>query len=112
MHFMLQLIPLLVVSAMVAGMWMTFIKAGQPGWWALLPVFNLLGIIRVAQEPLRFVWFMLIPLLNMVLLVGLYLRVARFFGKSIWFGLGLAFLPFFFFPLIGFGKARYQVETI
>ena len=108
MHTLIQLIPIPVVGVMIAGMWMTFVKAGQPGWWTVLPVFNLVGIIRVAGEPMRFLWFMLIPVVNIVLLVGLYLRLARFFGKGAWFGWGLVFLPFVFFPVVGFGKADYQ----
>jgi hypothetical protein len=30
------------------------------------------------------------------------------FGKSTAYGLGLAFLGFIFFPMLGFGDARYQ----
>jgi hypothetical protein len=34
--------------------------------------------------------------------------VARKFVKSDGFGLGLAFLPFIFYPMLGFGDAQYQ----
>ncbi|MHC4607720.1 MAG: DUF5684 domain-containing protein [Planctomycetota bacterium] len=35
------------------------------------------------------------------------LDVARSFGKGFLFGLGLLFLPFIFYPVLGFGGARY-----
>lgn len=111
MHSMIQLVPCLVVGAMAAGMWMTFRKAGQPGWWAVLPVFNAIGIIRAAGEPARFIWFLLIPLVNVALYFMLLLRIARYFGKSGWFGFGLFLLPFVFFPLIGFGDSEYTPDS-
>ena len=36
------------------------------------------------------------------------LDVAKNFGKDTLFGLGLAFLGFIFFPILGFSDATYQ----
>jgi len=105
---MVELIPITVVAAMVAGMWRVFQKADQPGWWACFPIFNLVGLLKVGSEPMSALWFMLIPLVNVVLIFGLLLRVARYFGKGLGFGLGLVFLPFIFFPILGFGNAEYK----
>jgi hypothetical protein len=33
--------------------------------------------------------------------------VAKSFGKDAAYGIGLALLPFIFYPLLGFGDARY-----
>ena len=34
--------------------------------------------------------------------------VAKNFGKGTGFGIGLAFLGFIFYPILGFGSATYQ----
>ncbi len=34
--------------------------------------------------------------------------LAKSFGKGVGFALGLIFLPFVFFPMLGFGSAEYQ----
>ena len=34
--------------------------------------------------------------------------IAKSFGKGTGFGIGLALLPFIFYPILGFGDAQYQ----
>lgn len=36
------------------------------------------------------------------------LAIAERFGKSAGFGIGLAFLPFIFYPMLAFGDANYH----
>jgi hypothetical protein len=36
--------------------------------------------------------------------------VAKGFGKDVGFGIGLAFLPFIFYPILGFGSSQYQSQ--
>jgi hypothetical protein len=35
-------------------------------------------------------------------------RLAKSFAKGVGFGLGLVFLSFIFYPILGFGSAQYQ----
>lgn len=37
----------------------------------------------------------------------IYIELANRFGKSAGFGIGLVFLGFIFFPILGFGEAKY-----
>ncbi|HEY0513616.1 MAG TPA: DUF5684 domain-containing protein, partial [Thermoanaerobaculia bacterium] len=55
-------------------------------------------------------WFILslIPFVNIVAAVLISLDVARKFGKDTLFGIGLAFLGFIFYPILGFGDAQYN----
>jgi VIT1/CCC1 family predicted Fe2+/Mn2+ transporter len=54
----------------------------------------------------------LIPLVGVVVAIIVCLDVARAFGKGSGFGLGLAFLSFIFFPILGFGTAQYQGPSV
>ena len=52
-----------------------------------------------------------IPVINLIALLKIAIDVAGKFGKGVLFGLGLGILPFIFYPLLGFGDARYQDST-
>lgn len=50
---------------------------------------------------------MFVPLVNFVIMVMTYYKMAKAFDKGIGFMLGLMFLPFIFIPILGFGDAEY-----
>jgi hypothetical protein len=90
------------------GIWALFIKAGKPGWWAIIPFVNSFVLCKVGGKPGW--WFILfaIPVVNLVFIVLVYRGVARNFGKGVGFTVGLIFLPFIFFMILGFGQARFN----
>lgn len=55
-------------------------------------------------------WIVLfiIPCVNIVAWVIVSLDMARVFGKSQAFGVGLILLPFVFYPMLAWGDAQYQ----
>ena len=102
------LIYLVIVVVIIAGMWKMFKKANQPGWGALIPIYNFILLLKVAGKPVWWIILMLIPLVNIVISIMVYAAVAKNFGRGVGFTLGLIFLPFVFFPILGFGEARYN----
>ncbi len=102
------LIWLAVMVLVIAGMWKVFVKAGKPGWACLIPIYNVIVLLEIAGKELWWIILFFIPVVNFVILILVSIAVAEKFGKGAGFGLGLAFLPMFFFPLLGFGDARYQ----
>jgi hypothetical protein len=93
---------------MIAALWKIFIKAGQPGWAAIVPILNTYFTIKVAGRPGWWLLLMLIPLVNFVIWIILCIDLAKSFGKGTGFGIGLLLLPIIFFPILGFGSAQYQ----
>jgi len=102
------LIWLAVMVLVIAGLWKVFVKAGKPGWACLVPIYNIIVLLEIAGKELWWIILFFIPVVNFVILILVSIAVAEKFGKGAGFGLGLAFLPMFFFPLLGFGDARYQ----
>jgi hypothetical protein len=102
------IVYLALVVLYVAGMWKTFLKAGQPGWAAIVPFYNLWIMIKIAGRPGWWFLLFLIPFVNIVAVFVVAIDVAKNFGKSTGFGVGLALLGFIFYPILGFGDARYQ----
>ena len=99
---------LAVMILVIAGMWKTFVKAGKPGWACLIPIYNMIVLLEIAGKELWWIVLLLIPVVNIVVAILVAIAVAERFGKGAGFGLGLTFLPMIFYPILGFGDARYQ----
>jgi uncharacterized membrane protein len=91
----------------IAAMWRIFTKAGRPGWVALIPIYNTIVLLEIVGRPWWWLLLMLIPFVNFVVAFIIYNDLAKSFGKGTGFMLGLVFLSFIFFPILGFGNARY-----
>jgi hypothetical protein len=105
------LAPLLVFGLAVfvlAGFWRVFQKAGKPGWACLVPIYNLVVLLQIARRPVWWLLLMLIPIVNLFVTLVVVVDIARAFGKGVGFGLGLFFLGFVFYPILGFSDARYH----
>ena len=92
----------------IAAVWKTFVKAGQPGWAAIVPIYNGIVMLQIAGRPVW--WFLLyfIPLVNIIIAIIVMIDFAKSFGKGVGFALGLIFLPIIFFPILAWGDAQYQ----
>ncbi|MFI4853650.1 MAG: DUF5684 domain-containing protein [Phycisphaerales bacterium JB065] len=97
---------------MIAGMWKTFTKAGQPGWGVLIPIYNNYLMCKIAGRPGWWVLLLFIPIVNVVIMFILSVDIASAFGKSVGFALGLFFLTPIFYLILGFGAAQYQGPSV
>jgi hypothetical protein len=90
-----------------------FTEANRAGWAALVPIYNLYVMLDIGNNPWWWLVLLLVPVVNIYALYKIHVGVARSFDKDIGFGLGLglAFLPVIFFPLLGFGDYRYTGST-
>jgi hypothetical protein len=111
MEFVVMIIQLAVAVAVVAGGWKIFTKAGQPGWACIVPFYSTYVLTQIAGKPI--LWFILtfVPLVNFVIVILLGIEVAKKFGKSAGYGLGLVFLSPIFVPMLGFSDAQYDANA-
>ena len=97
-----------VLILTVISLWKVFSKAGQPGWAAIIPIFNAYILLKVAGKPGWWLLLFLIPLVNLVIGIIVLLALAERFGKGAGFAVGLLLLPMIFFPILAFGSATYS----
>ncbi len=102
---------LLFIVVTIIGMWKVFEKAGQPGWGCIIPIYNAYLAVTIAGKPWWWLLLFFIPFVNIVIAILVAMGVAQNFGKSGAFAVGLIFLPFIFYPILGFGDATYSGGT-
>jgi hypothetical protein len=104
----LAFMGLFVLLAFAIG-WKLFSKAGRPGWEAIVPFYNswVLVTLICKLEPL---WFFLqfVPIANIISAWKVSMELAKKFGKSDGFGIGLFLLGPVFAAILAFGDAKYQ----
>ena len=123
--------PNYILFVLVAGLlvcnWRIFKKAGRSGSACLIPYLNIyIESDLIFGSPVYFAAVLICQVLYIAagqrglsvlrfaaLLVGAggYIwrcfGMAKVFGKSRWFAVGLLLLPFIFIPILAFGKAGY-----
>lgn len=99
---------LAVVVYLIVTIWRIFEKAGQPGWAALIPIYNTYVLLKVVNRPWWWLLLMLIPLVNIVIWIIVALDLAKVFGKSTVFGVvGLILFTPVGYGILAFGSAKY-----
>jgi uncharacterized membrane protein YhaH (DUF805 family) len=101
------LIILALVIFMIAAVWKVFVKAGEPGWACLIPIYNIIVLLKVSGKPVWWIILFIIPFVNFIISLLVSLGLAKNFGKGGGFGIGLWLLGPIFFPILGFGDAKF-----
>jgi hypothetical protein len=94
-----------ILIFVIISMWKVFEKAGEPGWAAIIPIYNWIVLLKIAGRPLW--WLLLLIILFPIIWIIISIDIAKRFGKGTGFGIGLALLGFIFYPILAFGDARY-----
>lgn len=88
----------------IVCMWKVFKKAGKEGWASLIPIYNIIVLIQIAGVPMWYIALFFVPIGNIVVLFLIYIELAKKFGQSPAFGVGLVFLNPIFMAMLAFGK--------
>ena len=106
----------------IIGLWRVFVKAGHPGWAAIIPFYNMYIWVRIAGRPNWWFWVMLvgallswIPIIGWILIIAIWvmslflaLDVARNFGQGTGFGILLWLFSAIMYLVLGFGNFQYK----
>ncbi len=102
------LIVLLAISVVIIiAQWKIYEKAGKPGWAILIPIYNLIVLLEIVGKPLWWIFLFLIPFVNIIFGIWVTNLLSKSFGKDEAFTVGLILLGFIFYPILGFGDAKY-----
>ena len=85
----IMIVYLAVIIVAIVGLWKVFEKAGKPGWGAIIPIYNIILLLEIVGKPIWWIVLFLIPCVNIVASLLVFLDLAKCFGKGAGFGIGL-----------------------
>jgi hypothetical protein len=97
-----------VYALIVVPYWVIFTKTGQPGWPALIPIYNYYIVLKIIGRPGWWLLLYLVPVVNIVILIIVANDLSKSFGHGVGFTLGLIFLSVIFLFILAFGSSTYR----
>jgi hypothetical protein len=86
-------------------MWKLFVKAGEPGWAAIIPIVNIYYMLKIAGKPGWWILLMLIPFVNIVITIMMYYNFLKAYGRdTVGSLLLLLFFSVFYIPYLAFSS--------
>lgn len=105
---------ILAIIGSLIGLYGMFKKAGIAPWKALIPYYNTWCMIE--KMPLKKYWFFLqfIPIVGQFITIWICIRFVEHFGRfSLLHHTATVFVPFLYFPYLGFSKnEKYAGNTV
>jgi hypothetical protein len=100
---------LVIAVVAIVALWKIFVKAGEPGWASIIPLYNTYTLVKIAGlNPLLFLLF-LVPFVNFVFAIYVMIKIGEAFGKSVgWSVIFLVILSFIGMLMLGFGSETYH----
>ena len=96
----------------IVGLWKVFKKAGRGGWEAIIPIYSDWELYEITGYQGWLSLLVLIPIfggiVRFVFQILAKIRLAKSFGKSDGFAVGLILLEVVFYPILGFDKSKYK----
>ena len=91
----------------IIAMWKIFTKAGKPGWACIIPIYNMIIILEIIGKPVWWIFLIIFPCTSIIFSIWSVNLLSKSFGQGVGFTLGLIFLGFIFYPILGFGDYTY-----
>lgn len=92
----------------IIGLYRVFEKAREPGWTAIIPIYNQYVIIKITGRPWWWLILLFIPVVGTITWLVMMYNLSKTFGRGFLFALGLIVFPMIWFIILGFGSSTYQ----
>lgn len=99
------ILSIAICVALIIGLWKVFVKAGKPGWYAIIPVYNMWALLELGDQQ---GFWCLIPVANIIFYVKACLSINKKFSKPTWFAFLMIFVAPVAFIILGFSKDKYK----
>lgn len=99
----------LFALVVIVGLWKVYTKADQPGWAAIIPIYNIYIMTKIIGRPWWWLLLLFIPIVNIIVSIIMAIDLAKSFGKDAAYGVLLLWLlNVIGYLILGFGDAEYQ----
>ena len=86
--------------------WKVFKKAGKKGWESIVPIYNMVVLLEISGCSVWFIFLLLIPYVNFIVIFYIYYKLGKKFGQSTGFCIGLMLLTPIFMAILAFDKSK------
>lgn len=94
------------------GLFGMFKKAGISSWKALVPYLNTWEMTEKMELKQYWFWLQFIPIVGQFISIWLYIKFVEHFGRfDVWHHAAAVFLPFIYFPYLGYSKNERYAGT-
>lgn len=100
-------IAFVLAILVIVAVWKIFVKAGEPGWKAIIPFYNLYTEYKMFWGNGWIFLLTLIPIVNLVVGIMMRHKMSKAFGHGVGFTLGIIFFPYIFMLILGFNDDEY-----
>lgn len=98
-----------IIVLEIVALWKIYTKAGQPGWASIIPIYNIIVLLRIIKMEWWHILIMLfVPFASIVYSIIFDLKLAKVFGKGTGFGILMIFFTPIMYPILAFGDAKYE----
>lgn len=106
------LVTFVVAILLIVAFWKIFEKAGEPGWKSIIPLYSSYTMFKLLFSSGWFFLLELIPVVGFFVRIVRNNRLSKAFGHGIGFTLGLIFLPNIFMLILGFNRDEFHAENV
>jgi hypothetical protein len=99
---------LAVIVLAILPLWGIFLKAGEEGWKAVIPIYNYYVLLKVVGRPGWWLLLYLVPIVNFVIYIIVMNDLSKSFGHGAGFTVGLVLLNWIFLMILAFGSSAYR----
>ena len=111
--YFIFIMAILIIT--IIATWKIFVKAGKPGWAALIPIYNTYVLFELVGIKGWYVFLGFIPVVGSIILAIMNIianvKLAKCFGKSDGFAVGLVLLNVIFLPILAFDASSYEAPV-
>ncbi len=97
-------VSLIYYVLLIVCEWKMFEKAGEPGWAAIIPIYNIYKLFEISYGSGWKMLLLLVPILNIFIAIQQSFKLAKAFGQGFAFGIGLLLLAPIFMAIIAFSN--------
>lgn len=101
-------VAMVIINALfIVAWWKIFEKAHEAGWKSLIPFYNEYILFKIAWGNGVLFLLMFIPFVNIIIAIILEVKLAKAYGHSGGFAVGLIFLSNIFTLILAFDSSQY-----
>lgn len=104
------IIPSIVVGLFaLVCMWKIYTKAGKPGWAVIVPIYNVIVMLEIADKPWYWLFLFCIPFVNFIFVILWAIAFLEKFQQPGWHIVLMILFNVFYYAYLAFSsKVEYQ----